>query len=632
MTYVEEAHFIYDDDSKELIEKLELNQYGTKITSIHVDIFIDSIGEIFQSIEHIVISLSKSKISELLSIAYMYNCSIGVVPSPLQKKELKHFYLSSDINENIEISLQDEFKPVDLVKVNDELVYSQAIVGSIPFIGNNLKKTKLSIFKSFVHALIRFFSIKLQKFEITTENGQKIVTAGSAIVVLNHTTKDLLAKIFNLEQSMRNGSITLVIVSPHSIFEYMKLIFSIFTHSKKQNKISKYIGYMKSKSFEIKAATSKRIFFEGSKSFELPVKCEIVQDAIRINASEKFWEKNEKVLVNKETIKIDNLPDKNEANNYISQRIPFLKSASEERFKELFQILREDSKINTSYLVLMVLSTLLATFGLFANSAAVIIGAMLIAPLMVPIVSVSMGLLRADTEMIKNSLLKILAGIFVAILASSILKFLLPDSEITTEMIGRINPTLLDLGVAIISGVAAAYSKSFKEIAQNLAGVAIAVALVPPLAVAGIGLGYGDIDIFLGAFLLFFTNLVGIIIAAIITFQLLGFSNVVKSKKSVIFIFLLLLAISYPLYLSYDNMLKEHKISQMLLKHRFLINNKYIIIDKANVIFHGNVKILNLNLVVRESLNRNDFETLKINIQRLFNGKLFIKTKVEYIL
>ena len=631
MTYIKQAYFIYDDDSKELIEKLESNQFSTTITSVHVDSFLKSTSE-FSDIEHLVISLCKSKISQLLSIAYKYDLSIAIIPLPSQKQQLRHLYPAASIDTNIEIALQENSSRVDLVKVNDDLVYSQAIIGSIPLIGDTLKKTNLPRFKTFALSLKRIFSIELQKFEITTANGQKVTTAGSAIVILNHTTKGLLAKVFNLEQSMRNGSITLVIISPYSLLEYVKLIVSILTHSKEKKKLPKSIGYIKSKSFEIKASSSKRIYFEDFKSFELPVKCEIIQDAVRFNASEEFWENNEKTLTDKETIKVDNLPDKNEASNYISQRIPLLQSASEERFKELFQILREDAKINTSYLVLMILSTLLASFGLFANSAAVIIGAMLVAPLMVPIVSISMGLLRADTEIIKNSLFKILAGVFVALLASSSLQFLLPDSEITSEMLGRINPTLLDLGIAILSGIAAAYSKSFKEIAQNLAGVAIAVALVPPLAVAGIGLGYGDMNIFLGAFLLFFTNLVGIIIAAVITFQLLGFSSVVKSKKSVIFIFALLLAVSYPLYISYNNMISKYETSQMLVQHRFLINNKYIIVNKARVVFHGSTKILNLNLSVREPLNRDDLETLKEDIQRLFNAKLFIKTQVEYIL
>lgn len=364
----------------------------------------------------------------------------------------------------------------------------------------------------------------------------------------------------------------------------------------------------------------------------LPTNCCVIKEAIKINASEKFWENNKKTSSQKETIKVANLPDENEATKYISQRIPLFRFASEERFKDLFLTLRSDAHINTKYLVLMILSTLLATVGLFANSTAVIIGAMLVAPLMIPIVSLSMGLLRGDMQIIKDSIIKISVGIILALLASSIVSSLLPYSEITNEIKTRINPTLLDLGVAILSGIAAAYSKSYKDITQNLAGVAIAVALVPPLAVAGIGLGYGNLYIFMGAFLLFFTNLVGIIIAAVLTFQVLGFSSVVKSKKSIMLIIVLLLIVSYPLYISYDKMIRKYEISTMLKQHRFIVNNKYIIINNAIISFAGDVTILNLNILLRDSLNRKDFEELKKDIQRLFKNKLFIKTRAEYIL
>jgi uncharacterized hydrophobic protein (TIGR00271 family) len=280
----------------------------------------------------------------------------------------------------------------------------------------------------------------------------------------------------------------------------------------------------------------------------------------------------------------------------------------------------------------MVLSTLLASIGLFANSAAVIIGAMLLAPLMTPIVSFAMGLLRAERDMIEHSFLKILIGVVLALLASSLLGYFSPYAEVTQEMRSRINPTLLDLGVAIVSGIAAAYSKSFKEIAQNLAGVAIAVALVPPLATAGIGLGHGDIAMFSGAFLLFFTNLIGITLAAVITFLMLGFSNVLKSKKSIAFIAALLVMISFPLYSAYDNMIQKYEISEMLHQRHFLVNGKNIIINSADVELFESRQELQLELLVTESLDRNDFERLQEEIEKFFDTEVVIKARVKYIL
>lgn len=632
LNYFSKAYFIYDDDSTFLIEDVESNEFGTKITSIYIEDLVDDFLPVDDDINHMLISVSHENLSKLLTLAYRCDISVGLLPSESQKEEIKAIHASKDFQENIDIALREDSKSIDLIEVNGELVYSQGVIGTVPLIGRNLKKVRLSFFRTLLYAVKKFFSIELQKFEITTQNGQKIVTAGSAIIILSHTKNGLISKIFNFNESIRDGRITIVIISPYSIFEYGELLTSIFKNSKVQKTLPKSIGYIQSESFSIKASSSKKISFESNKSIALPLECKIISKAIKLNASEEFWSHNEISNSQKETVKIANLPDSIEATKYMSKHIPLFKSASEDRFKDLFQILRIDSKLNKTYLILMVISTLLAAFGLFANSAAVIIGAMLIAPLMTPIVSISMGLLRAESKMISDSFIKIGVGILVALLASSIVAYLLPNFEITNEIRARINPTLLDLVVAILSGIAAAYSKSFKEIAQNLAGVAIAVALVPPLAVAGIGLGYGDLYIFYGAFLLFFTNLVGIIIAAVVTFYFLGFSNVIKSKKAVSLVLAILIAISYPLYHSYNNMIDKYKITKMLKKHRFLVNEKYIIVDNATVLFFGDVKVLNLDLAVRESLNRDDFEELKQDIQRLFNTKLFIKTRVEYII
>jgi uncharacterized hydrophobic protein (TIGR00271 family) len=633
MEYYPKAYFVYNDTSKELIDFVKNNRFATKIEAIHIDAFLEQIDSIYKEIEHVVVSIDESKIPEFLATAYRYHFSLGILPLPSQKEQIKHIYGSTNIEINLQTALKNDAKAIDLVMVDGQLVYSQATIGDIPLIGKKLKKTRSSFLRSTLYAIKKFFSIELQKFEITTENGKHVTTAGSGIVILNHTSSSLLSKIFNIKQTMRDGQITLIIISPVSIFSYMKLLSSFIMPKKEQNSLPESVGYMKSKSFEIKASHSKRVAFESGTSIALPVKFSIVPDAIKLNASEEFWKNNEKISSSKETIKITNLPDKNEAQEYVAKKhIPFFRSASEERFRELFQVLRSDAKLNHTFLSLMILSTILATLGLFANSAAVIIGAMLVAPLMTPIVSVSMGLLRGDTNIIRDSLIKIGVGVVLALCASSLLAFLLPYSEISSEMRMRINPTLLDLGVAILSGIIAAYSKSFKEIIQNLAGVAIAVALVPPLAVSGIGIGYGNFALFSGAFLLFFTNLVGIILAAVMTFNILGFSNVVKSKKSVVFVFALLLAVSYPLYLSYDKMLQKYEIATALKHHRFIVNDKYIIVKDVKVEFFGSVKVFNLTILVRESLKRDDLETLKADIERLFDTELFIKTEVEYIL
>jgi len=317
---------------------------------------------------------------------------------------------------------------------------------------------------------------------------------------------------------------------------------------------------------------------------------------------------------------------------YLHKRIPLFSYASEDRFKELFMSLREDAELNKHYVMLMVLSTLLATIGLLSNSSAVVIGAMLLAPLMAPIVSLSMGILRGDERMLKASLLKIVVGIMLALVASASVVLLLPNMEMTSEMLARINPTILDMAVAIFSGVAAAYSKSFKKIAQNLAGVAIAVALVPPLSVAGIGLGYGDLYVFGGAFLLFFTNLVGISLAATITFLLLGFSSVVKSTKSMIIVSILMVAVTFPLFISYQRIIDTYELRTEFKQNRYLVNDKYVIIKYASIIEHENGTIVDLLILVHAHLNRDDLVLFKQKLEDQFHMKLFIRVREELIL
>ena len=317
---------------------------------------------------------------------------------------------------------------------------------------------------------------------------------------------------------------------------------------------------------------------------------------------------------------------------YTRRTIPLFSHASESRVNFLFPALKEDARTTQSYIILMVASTILATIGLLLNSASVVIGAMLLAPLMTPIVSFAMGLLRGDDFLLKRSIFKIFIGVSIGLVSSIALTFVVPYFKITSEISSRINPTILDLGVAIVSGFAAAYSKSFKEIYQSLAGVAVAVALVPPLAVSGIGLTHGEFHIFYGAFLLFLTNLVGITLAATFTFQLLGFSATLRRKKSFLAIFLMLLTISYPLYLSFNQIRENHLFAKTLSQERYLVNNKYVIISGAKISSYGDTTILDLDLTSRAQLTREDFQLLKEKIQTHFNRKLHIRADINYIL
>ncbi|NJN84335.1 MAG: DUF389 domain-containing protein [Caldilineaceae bacterium] len=145
------------------------------------------------------------------------------------------------------------------------------------------------------------------------------------------------------------------------------------------------------------------------------------------------------------------------------------------------------------FFVLISLSAMIATFGLLQNSAAVIIGAMLVAPLMSPIVSTAMGVVEGDAHLIRVAIEATVKGIAVAIGIGVVMSLLAPTLP-GSEILNRTQPNLLDLAVALASGAAGGYALARKEVSASLPGVSIAVALVPPLCVVGFGIA--NINVF----------------------------------------------------------------------------------------------------------------------------------------
>jgi uncharacterized hydrophobic protein (TIGR00271 family) len=174
------------------------------------------------------------------------------------------------------------------------------------------------------------------------------------------------------------------------------------------------------------------------------------------------------------------------------------------------------------YLVLIVVSAVLATFGLMLNSNAVIIGAMLVAPLMSPLIAFAVGMTLGKLDLVWRATIVLIQGIAAALLISILIGWLSPTTIVTSEMAARGNPSLLDMGVALASGFIGAYATARKHIPSALAGVAIAAALMPPLTTVGLGLAFGDLGLASGATLLFVTNIISIILAAWATFFWFG--------------------------------------------------------------------------------------------------------------
>ena len=252
---------------------------------------------------------------------------------------------------------------------------------------------------------------------------------------------------------------------------------------------------------------------------------------------------------------------------------------------ELEPVMQRSSIPSFGFYFMLGLSATIAALGLISNSAPAIIGAMIIAPLMGPIISLAYGLVSFHWRMIGQSILTISTGAIVVVAFAFIASALFGLRIAGSEIISRASPTLLDLGIALAAGAAGAFSHTRKSIASSIAGVAIAVALVPPLAVCGIGmslgrtavletgesvssLGFidGGIGLAAGAFVLFLTNLVGIVAVAVLVFALHRYGKWKRALVAFVLVVGLMVPLVKPLREELRDLYVKNRVVRLLAK------------------------------------------------------------------
>ncbi len=240
-----------------------------------------------------------------------------------------------------------------------------------------------------------------------------------------------------------------------------------------------------------------------------------------------------------------------------------LPHVSEAELKALQDILLEESRPSTAYFILVIGSSIIATAGLLSNSAAVIIGAMIIAPLMLPIRGIALGILEGNIVLFWIASYSILMGTGLGATTACITGWLV-DVNWGNEILARTQPNLLDLAVALAAGVVGSYAKVRRNIADSLAGVAIAVALMPPVCVVGLGLSELDWQISLGALLLYLTNLLGISLACMVTFLVMGYAPFHQARAALVWTIGLVGLLSIPLGASLNRLLAQAELETAL--------------------------------------------------------------------
>jgi uncharacterized hydrophobic protein (TIGR00271 family) len=205
---------------------------------------------------------------------------------------------------------------------------------------------------------------------------------------------------------------------------------------------------------------------------------------------------------------------------------PFFRvQISDERAANVINEISVGSEPELRFYTMVAASTAIATFGLISNSTAVVIGAMLVAPLMTPIFGIALALIRGDATLLGRAVRAEIVGVILTIALAACFGFLMPELQATQEMLSRTKPNLLDLLVAVFAGFAGAYAMVDEHISPALPGVAIATAIVPPLANSGLCIALGAYYGALGSFLLFFANFLSILLVASTIFWASGMAR-----------------------------------------------------------------------------------------------------------
>ncbi len=215
------------------------------------------------------------------------------------------------------------------------------------------------------------------------------------------------------------------------------------------------------------------------------------------------------------------------------------KAISDEDKSRAVSKLIEKATPDFNFFYLTVLSVLMASFGLLAGSETIVIGSMLLAPIMNPVLTLALGLSMSNHFLMGRALSTLGKATVMALFASVCATLLFSfgsfgsDNVLSSNVVlSRTEPTLLYFAVAVISGLAAAYTSVQPKLSSGLIGVAVAVALVPPLSVVGIGIANMSLTIFAGALVMYLVNISGIVFAAMLSFSLMDLHDNSKQASS----------------------------------------------------------------------------------------------------
>ena len=565
--------------------------------------------------------LNDQQVPDVIEAAIAGGWHLAILPHPEALYAKRGFCAQSSLKKAIQGAEQSEAKQVDIVRCNGEVLLSSLVLGE----SFNLIPTAKSLgfierVKLGWHNITKIRQAYPKKMTFITANESTVKTAALGVVIAGHVHDSWLSKHILPNSHINDGMCHAMIIAPRSVMELLR--FFIMTSVIKYYSLPSFLGLIKTTALTITNGDKFEYSMDGQtrEAEMLTIETNPEQLALLVGESLPIIDASS---AKKEQVKTTRLPSGGAVSEIAAKPLAFIAHAATDEFKDLYQLLRDNATASSAFLTLMALSTLLASVGLFASSAPVIIGAMILAPLMGPIISLSMAMARQDPSLLTASARTLGIGILVSLGFSSAASFIIPMEITTPEIAARLSPSLLDLGVAVISGIAGAYAHARVDAAKSLAGVAIAVALVPPLSVTGIGIGWMDSHVAWGALLLFLTNLAGIVFAAALTFLALGFAPFTRAKKGLMIAFIGVALVSIPLVFSFLRLSQEAKIMQQL-------EGKAIGQVVLREVYARALEPteISLKIVTPETLNSEKLDKIKSSIESQLQQKVVMEAQV----
>src|SRR5690606_35827184 len=333
-----------------------------------------------------------------------------------------------------------ECEKLDLLYCNGKLVFQAVNIGDVFALTTNPVKNNFTTeVYTFIRNLRKIPSLKHRSF-LLSSGGEKVIhTSALGMIAVEHPLSCVISKRLVTTTSIDDGMFHLLILSPQNVIALLWFLWrSLIPKKKPMENLPSFIGQIRTSQLNITDEENIDYTVDGIKNTAREIELSVDAGALLLKQKSIYSSKenNER----KKSFKTDRLPTGEKREELTKRKLPLFPPATTEEFQDLFKVLKENGRITAPYMIMMILSTLIATFGLFGNSSPVIIGAMILAPIITPIVSFAMGMVRYDVNMLKTGIMTILAGTVVALIFAAGVSMIIPLKVLTPEIDARLSP------------------------------------------------------------------------------------------------------------------------------------------------------------------------------------------------